>query len=938
MMGKKLLFKQIFLFVLVFSLYSGYIAGQSCPTGMISYWKLQELSGPTYNDSYGNHDAIAMSSPSQAPGISGKGQLFNTGASTYISVSDHSDFDWSGTASFSIELWVKFSELGANNRVFIGRDDPTTSTHWWIGQDNTGKIEWDIMSSGGTFSSMVTAGSYNNGLWHHIVAVRDGALAKNYLYVDGVAQNVNDAVVGNFASTANISIGCLVYNDVPDYFFTGTIDEVAIYNKALASTDITSHYNNVRLYQIGYCDGDNPVLLSSPAIYATVGQPYEYDVDASGNSTPVYSLVTNPTGMTIDQITGVISWTPTSATQNGNVVVRATNNKGSVEQSFNINISDVPSCRSNLIAYWDFNETGSAPYFDNISGFKLSGSGANHASGKVGTSLSFDGVNDSLNMEDIAEPANIFFDFDNVPSFSIELWMKSNATPSNTMVMVGRNMQPSTNFTQYWIGVNPDGTVEFQLVDFSGVNVANIKGGSVLNGAWHHIVGTYDAVSNDMKLYVDKTVVDETNKNFLNFGGNSDLNVGYLYTPTDKFWYQGQIDELAFYNTALTDANISSNYDVATAGKGACIYNYAPVIETSPVTSVNQGSLYSYKIIASDRNENDITGISAVTKPAWLSLTYNASDTFAVLSGTPNNADVGTHDVTLRVTDGSLNVDQTFQIQVVNINDPPVITSSPVISTNEDALYSYTIVANDVDLGDVLTYSAPVIPAWLSLDAGTHVLSGTPTNDNVGVFDITINVSDGTVSVPQSFQLTVNNVNDAPVITSTAVETVQANKAYMYEITATDVDEGDVLTFTADTKPSWLTFTAGSTSGILSGTPTAADQGSFAIILKVTDAHGGEALQGFTLTVSAPSGIVNIDNSIIDNVYPNPSSGNVYFNYAGTGKIRVEMFDMTGNLVKEAVADNQKLLEINISDLSTGIYLYKAYLNDKLSIGRISRK
>jgi hypothetical protein len=501
--------------------------------------------------------------------------------------------------------------------------------------------------------------------------------------------------------------------------------------------------------------------------------------------------------------------------------------------------------------------------------------------------------------------------------------------------LVGRNQVG--NNTQYYVGVNPNGTVGFYLSDYpTPPHVAYVEGGSVLDGAWHHIVATYDGTTNDMKLFVDKTMVGQANQSFLNFGGISDLNIGYLNTPIDKFWYQGLIDEVAVYSKALSDAQITSDYNDGAAGNGACKYNFAPVILSSPDTVVNQGSAYNYKMVTTDINKNDVTTISVIAKPAWLTFTYVATDTFAILSGTPGNSDVGQNNVTLRVSDGSLNVDQIFKIRVVNVNDIPVITSVPVINTNEKSLYSYTVVANDID-GNTLTYSAPQKPDWLTFDAVTHVLSGTPANENVGVFNITVRVNDGTVDVDQNFQLTVNNVNDLPVFTSQPPLTIHVNEAYMYECTAMDVDEGDVLTFSADTKPSWLTFTAGSNSGILMGIPTTADIGTTAVILKVNDGHG-DVMQGFTITVAGPSGINDIDNSIINSVYPNPSTDNVFFKFARKGKARIEMFDISGNLVKEISADQQDLVEVNISDLSRGIYLYKAYLNEKLSIGKVTKK
>ncbi|MBV7327422.1 putative Ig domain-containing protein [Chloroflexi bacterium TSY] len=82
-----------------------------------------------------------------------------------------------------------------------------------------------------------------------------------------------------------------------------------------------------------------PSITSSPVTAATVGTAYTYDVDATGNPTPTYSLSTGPAGMTIDANTGLISWSPTvSGTVNVEVV--ATNAGGSDAQVFSVNVTD----------------------------------------------------------------------------------------------------------------------------------------------------------------------------------------------------------------------------------------------------------------------------------------------------------------------------------------------------------------------------------------------------------------------------------------------------------------------------------------------------------------------------------------------------------------------------------------------------------------------
>ena len=251
---------------------------------------------------------------------------------------------------------------------------------------------------------------------------------------------------------------------------------------------------------------------------------------------------------------------------------------------------------------------------------------------------------------------------------------------------------------------------------------------------------------------------------------NRDLTIGWFdnYVPGDAVAFNGQMDEVGIWDKALTDADVTTLYNNGNAGTPYCaVGNYAPVITSTPVTSVNEDSPYSYTLRGRDYENSSLTK-SVVIKPSWL--TFNA--TSGLLSGTPTNANVGDTTVTLRISDGTASVDQTFALSVVNVNDAPVISSTAVTAVNEDQPYSYTIVASDVDAGDAITYSAPVLPSWLSFNPATHVLSGTPTNDQVGTlasqsFDVTLRVTDlSNAQTDQVFQVTVTNVNDAPVILS----------------------------------------------------------------------------------------------------------------------------------------------------------------------------
>ncbi|MEJ2636629.1 MAG: putative Ig domain-containing protein [Calditrichia bacterium] len=76
------------------------------------------------------------------------------------------------------------------------------------------------------------------------------------------------------------------------------------------------------------------------------------------------------------------------------------------------------------------------------------------------------------------------------------------------------------------------------------------------------------------------------------------------------------------------------------------------------------------------------------------------------------------------------------------LNTAPQITSTPVESVDQDALYSYDVNAADPDAGEVLTYSLSTTAGFLSIDPNSGVVSGTPTNSDVGDYSVTVEVTD----------------------------------------------------------------------------------------------------------------------------------------------------------------------------------------------------
>lgn len=276
--------------------------------------------------------------------------------------------------------------------------------------------------------------------------------------------------------------------------------------------------------------------------------------------------------------------------------------------------------------------------------------------------------------------------------------------------------------------------------------------------------------------------------------------------------------------------------------------NDAPVISGNPPTSIKEGLLYSFTPAASDVDANTTLTFNAIGLPPWLTVNSETGE----LHGIPGENDVGTAGpITLSVSDGIATSSLTpFSITVIRANNSPIIGGVPVTSVNEDTEYSFTPTASDPDPNTTLTFIATGLPLWLSLNTSTGRLSGTPGNDDVGITgSIVISVSDGSLSASLSpFTITVNNVNDAPVISGTPTTSVSEDTEYSFIPVASDVDVNTTLVFSATGLPAWLNIN--SSTGKVSGTPGNDDVGTTGlIVISVTDDSLSASLPSFSILV-----------------------------------------------------------------------------------------
>ena len=150
--------------------------------------------------------------------------------------------------------------------------------------------------------------------------------------------------------------------------------------------------------------------------------------------------------------------------------------------------------------------------------------------------------------------------------------------------------------------------------------------------------------------------------------------------------------------------------------------------------------------------------------------------------------------VVILMMGGCLNLEGTLSF----LNKPPVIISEPVITATEDQLYSYQAEASDPN-GDTLTYSFIIKPDGMNINSENGLIIWTPTNNQVGIHRVVVEISDGKHSVTQSFEIEVSNVNNPPQIFSYFPANlnfeINEGDSIKFEVQAHDIDLNTTLSF-----------------------------------------------------------------------------------------------------------------------------------------------
>ena len=159
-------------------------------------------------------------------------------------------------------------------------------------------------------------------------------------------------------------------------------------------------------------------------------------------------------------------------------------------------------------------------------------------------------------------------------------------------------------------------------------------------------------------------------------------------------------------------------------------------------------------------------------------------------------SDAGTYSVTLTASDGQTSTSQTITVFVNDMNTRPTISGVDDMTVNEGDLVTLSPEANDAEGDDIaITYSG-----WMNSNTRQT------TFDDAGIYEVTITANDGQATTTRTIQITVLNVNRAPIIEVTEINEMNEGEYLSVSISFSDPDGDSVSAVIEEALPDSMSF------------------------------------------------------------------------------------------------------------------------------------
>ena len=398
---------------------------------------------------------------------------------------------------------------------------------------------------------------------------------------------------------------------------------------------------------------------------------------------------------------------------------------------------------------------------------------------------------------------------------------------------------------------NPDGAFEVLAANTSGTSISlvynSVTGTLTLSGS--DTVANYQQVLRTI-TYNNTSSSPDTTDRVIQVTVNDGVNTSNIATSTITI-------------TSVNDAPTATNLSAAETYTEDTALNLIDIV-VSDVDSANTTVTLTLSDVGagalSTANSNGV--MSTFVGGVWTASGAKA-DVNTLLAGVIFNPTLNYNsdfDIATSVSDGfSPAIPGTKFFTAIAVNDAPVLGAIGNQGTNELVNLTFTATATDSDLpADTLTFSldAASIALGMSIDVSTGVFSWTPTEAQGNTTpSVTVTVTDsgtGNLVDSETFTITVNDVNVAPVLSAIGNQSINELSTLSFTATATDSDlPADTLTFTLDATSVAAGMTIDANTGAFLWTPTEVQGGlTPSVTITVTDNGTGNLVDSETFTIT----------------------------------------------------------------------------------------
>ena len=543
----------------------------------VGYWRLGEPAGSTIAvDSSGYADDGAYSGTLLAlgqPGAIGNsnGEPDTAIKAGTVTVPDAVALD--STGGLTVEAWV--SRTGVNPMLPVvvkeGAGGSTTAPQYGLYQAGGGGFVFTVTVLGRQYSVNASTAGYTGPQgpvdgWWHLVGTYDGQTL--HLYLNGTLGSSSQTVTLNSVQRGPLSAypQPLLLGDQ----FNGLLDEVAVYSSALSQSQVQAHFNAAGT---GCSDIAGATGQTYAVAAADLASRLRVDVTATGSS-GLLTVSSSDTGYVTNQRPRLGSAPTVSGTTAVGQTLTATTGSWTGASAFAYQWQrcgpySAAVAADQPVGYWRLGEpVGSSTAVDS-SGYADDGaySGTLLA---LGQQSAIGNVNGELDTSIRAGTATVADApaLDPTGAVSVEAWVQQASTYATVPVVVKEGAGGSTTAPQY--ALYQAGPTDFEFtVNVLGrsytvdATTAGYTGPQGPVDGWWHLVGTYDGQT--LHLYLNGTLGSSSQSVTLNSVQRGPIST-YPQPLLLGDQFNGLLDEVAVYGTALNQAQVQAHFNAAGIG------------------------------------------------------------------------------------------------------------------------------------------------------------------------------------------------------------------------------------------------------------------------------------------------------------------------------------------------------------------------------------